>query len=187
MINQRGHRFISAAVISFGLIATSCSSGSEPFGQSTPDTEPYWAVQHPGAAQPTDYSQMTRYEVYRHEIENHPGPQGIPDNWNPGIGEDANPGCYGGGTMSDPSMDADDTGLDEIDRRIFVLAVINCVEHAPLNGNEDDVPVIGFVKMFLTEPAQGKGNDQADIYGEIAGVIRPGESDAARDIVQLYR
>jgi len=150
----------------------------------TPDTEPYWAASHPpqggvSVPQPPDYADMTRYEVYRYEIENLMVPNNDP-------GENAHPSCYTGGTLSDPTLNADLDDPLSIDRRVFTLAAINCVAEGPLNGNESNVPVVGFVDVFLTNPAEGKGSDKADIYAEIIGVSPPG-INGLKDIVQLYR
>ena len=49
------------------------------------------------------------------------------------------------------------------------------------------VPVVGFVEVFLTEPAWGQGTEKANIYGEIKGILEPGESEAAHLIVLIYR
>jgi len=73
-----------------------------------------------------------------------------------------------------------------IDRRMFTLAAINCVAEGPLNGNESNVPIVGFVDLFLTNPAEGSGKDKADIFAEIIGVSPPG-INGLRDIIQLYR
>lgn len=142
---------------------------------------------------------MTRYELYRYEI----AAAAIPNNV-PSLGTGAenaamldpavqasNPQCYTGSTLSDPSMDidADDSNNDDaafIDRRILTLAVVNCVAEGPLNGNEGNVPVIGYIDLFLTEPAVGDGSDKANIYSEVVRVVENGES-GLRDIVQLYR
>ena len=39
--------------------------------------------------------------------------------------------------------------------------------------------------FFLTQPAEGTGNDKADIYGEVIGIAT--NDNGLRDIVQLYR
>jgi hypothetical protein len=199
--------------------------------------EPYWAINHSAddgtgtyeeqptnvnvttgltPAQGIDYADMTRYQLYRYEIETDPayaawstnveageGP-GIPDQHEDPdtmFDEQGNPSCYsnnpqgvpaGMENLSDPIFDDpttgdDDGGLHTIDRRVFRLVVINCLEQGPLNGNEDDVPTIGTTEVFLTEPAQGSGNDQADIYGEFIRATPPGTDEGLKDIVQLYR
>ncbi len=144
------------------------------------------------ANRPTDYDNWTRYQVYRWEIEN----SAIPDNATTPVGppgENGNPSCYSGGagTLTDPIFEDpndpyDDDGSHTIDRRVFTLAVVNCIAEGPLNGNQDNVPTIGYIDVFLTQPAEGQGNDQADIYGEIIGVTQPG-TNGLRDMVQLYR
>jgi Flp pilus assembly protein TadG len=168
-------------------------------GDGIPDTgdrgQAYWNVNHPGQSLPTDYTSMTRFELYRHEIETAPGNPGIPDNSDPPpgdpIGENANPSCYSGGTLSDPTMNADPDDPLAIDRRKFTLAAINCLQYEvdtgqKLAGNKDNVPVIGFVDVFLTGPAEGTGNTKADIFAEVIGVSPPGVN-GLKDIVQLYR
>ncbi|MCZ6839590.1 MAG: hypothetical protein O7G13_09965, partial [Alphaproteobacteria bacterium] len=176
----------------------------------------YWQTNHnnPLASPPGDpvgppppvtpklYAEMTRYEVYRHEIDSI-----IPNNSaeDPDGGENAQmnptelpgaPQCYTGGTLSDsgfddPTTNADDNDPANIDRRIFTLAVVNCLQYeidsgSALNGNESDVPVIGFIDLFLTEPAVEQGSSKANIYAEVVRVAPIG-LNGLRDIVQLYR
>ena len=181
-----------------------------------PETEPYWAVNHPGMSVPADYHPtapgladgMTRHEVYRHEIE----VAGIPNNENNpnppynNAGENANPECFMNGVYNpddipDPTNDVDTVGINETDRRVIVMAVVNCREYqlaeGGIQGSEEDVPTIGFIKLFLTEPickpgesclaSGGTGSTQADVYVELNGKQEPGDNDAFRDIVQLYR
>lgn len=161
----------------------------------------YWDINHGswGGAQP-DFTQtappMSRYEMYRYEIESEyfgaTGP-GIPEPGGPQAGATLENGkaCnYTGGTFSDPGQDVDDSGLDEIDRRLLVLTAINCLEQSPLHGqssnNPNGVPVEGYIQVFLTEPAQHGGPEQLKIWGELAGTIDAG-TEGLRDIVQLYR
>jgi hypothetical protein len=66
------------------------------------------------------------------------------------------------------------------------VAVINCVEHGPLNGNSSGVPVLAYAKMFLTHPAEG--GSEPTIYAEVISAVEPGtDSTVLHDIVQLYR
>lgn len=169
------------------FLTDSCAGGGR-FGDGNWDRADYWNVNHPGGTPtPPDYNNMSRYEVYRHEIDNNMIPNNSP------TGENGNAACYSGGTLSDPSDDPNTTGSDENDRRILVVAVLNCQalidQGFDLTGNSKvPLPVERFAKIFLTEPAQGQGTDKADIWGEIVGVLDPGELDGIlHDIVQLYR
>ena len=71
-----------------------------------------------------------------------------------------------------------------------MLTAINCVEHSPLHGASSNHPngvrVIGYIQVFLTEPAEHGGPEQLKIWGELAGTIDAG-TEGLRDIVQLYR
>lgn len=169
----------------------------------------YWATNHPGnpdlglppydtsltltgASKP--YEDMTRYELYRWEIESgnipkHAGENGHIEN----IPADTPARqCYTGGSLSDPSMatNPDDDLQDPAfaDRRAISLAVVNCLDPAvaPLQGNESNVPIVGFVDLFLTEPSVDKGSEKANIWAEIIRVAPVGVN-GLRDIVQLYR
>ena len=108
------------------------------------------------------------------------------------------PQCYTAGTLSDPSYDLNNDPNDDddpayIDRRVFTLAAVNCrhyeaVTGDKLAGNESNVPVVGFIDFFLTQPVEkqsGSGGDKADIYGEVIGVSI--NDNGLREIVQLYR
>ncbi len=39
----------------------------------------------------------------------------------------------------------------------MIKAVINCTCGAPINGNASDVPVVGFINTFMTEPVSDPG------------------------------
>ncbi len=163
----------------------------------------YWNINHGNSgATPPDFNQtnppLTRYEMYRLEIESEssftlevtqpgpglPKPGGAPDG--PTL-EDGRACNYTGGGESDPAMDANTTGLDEIDRRLLVLTAVNCLEHGPFQGNQPDgIPVEGYIQVFLTEPAQTGGPEQLRVWGELHGVLERGD-EGLRDIVQLYR
>lgn len=184
-----------------------------PATAGVPESEPYWATNHfipQGVVPPSesagddkDYADMTRYEVYRHEIETSninlasmtqsPGTgAGIPQTHTPGPGENGIPSCYTGGTFYDPINDDPDSTLDDeevqnLDRRLLRMVVINCVAEGPLNGNENGVTTIGTVEMFFTEAVGGSGNDKIDVWGEMVKIAPPGAKDGAKDIVQLYR
>jgi hypothetical protein len=115
---------------------------------------------------------MTRFQLYRHEIDNPP----LPDH----------SGATPVGELSAP-LCSTVTPNDSPDRRMLVFAVINCVEHGPISGNSaGPIPVEAFVKAFMTEPTGNPPN--VDTYLEIVDVLRPGADDGIlHDIVQLYR
>ena len=141
----------------------------------------YWAVNHPNDPFPPPtitvdgniipFGQATRYQMYEYEIEQNL----IPDNSATG-GENGNPQCYGGPTAPN----------DIPDRMLLAIAIVNCLDDGPLNGNEDDVPTIGFAKVFLSEPV-GPPPDMS-FYFEIVEVVFPGDLNAdIHNIVQLYK
>jgi Putative Flp pilus-assembly TadE/G-like len=136
---------------------------------STARLSAYWSANHGGAALPGELTGGTRYDVYRYEID-----QGeIPLSADPN-GENGAPSCA-------PS------GYDNplLDRRVLIVAVINCIEQN-IHGNRDDVPVVAFAKMFLTEPAGD--SPSSDLYAEMLGVLEPGGKDGVlHDFPQLYR
>ncbi len=140
----------------------------------------YWQMNHPGYTEPMNitvdgesipFGQASRYQMYEYEIEQ----SIIPDNSAAG-GEDGNPQCYGGGVAPN----------DIPDRMLLAIAIINCIDDGPLAGNEDDVPTIGFAKVFLTEPV-GPPPDMS-FYLEIVEIVNLGDLNAdVHNIVQLYK
>jgi Flp pilus assembly protein TadG len=166
------------AAASMALPRDSNMTGTVRFGNGTWDCASYWLEMHlgdpvpPGCTGTSTPADMTRYELYRHEIDM----SLIPDH------RSGTPtGEYGGPLCS--SVPASDNP----DRRMLVFAVINCLEHGPISGNSaGPVPVEAFVKAFMTEPTGDPPN--VDTYLEIVDVLRPGADDGIlHDIVQLYR
>lgn len=149
-------------------------------GDGVWDRAGYWAVNHPGVAMPFNLTvdgqsvpaaTASRYQFYRHEIEQ----SMIADNSATG-GEDGNPQCYGGPVAPN----------DSPDRMMLAIAIVNCLDDGPLNGNENDVPTIGFAKVFLSEPV-GEPPDMS-FYLEIVEVVFPGDLNVdVHNIVQLYK
>lgn len=138
-------------------------------GITTPDLQTYWLTNH-GVALPGALVGGTRYDVYRYEINNSMIPDKSPQ------GEDGNATCAST-SISDPLRD----------RRIMIMAVINCLEH-DIRGSASDVPVEAFVRMFLTEPVGLDGSSTEDIYAETLGVVNPGDFDGVlHDFPVLYR
>jgi hypothetical protein len=68
------------------------------------------------------------------------------------------------------------------DRRELVIAVLNCNYH-DIKGSTPDVPVLMWVKLFMTEP-MGTYESNNDLYAEFVG---PADMDiVGRYVVQLY-
>ncbi|HEX6119801.1 MAG TPA: pilus assembly protein TadG-related protein [Dongiaceae bacterium] len=183
---------------------------SQPAGWTSPrwgngqwDCGAYWDMNHgnrngnttddsgkpAGCADPASTT-ISRYDMYRWEIDN----TQIPNNASATVlspGENGNPkatpACYTGGSS---------TLSDSPDRRILYAAILECPTP---NGSADDLPVLSFVKMFITRPMSAQSNtcgnndencetDAGDLFVEITGKVTPGADDAVlHDIVQLYR
>ena len=91
-------------------------------------------------------------------------------------GENGNPQCYGGPVAPNGNPD----------RMLLAIAIVNCLDDGPLNGNEDDVPTIGFAKVFLSEPV-GEPPDMS-FYLEIVDIVNLGDLNVdVHNIVQLYK
>lgn len=136
----------------------------------------YWTTNHAGEAQPSGYESMTRYDVYRHEIENEP----------PGLVDTAEekgwPTCSSAAPITNPAQD----------RRVLPIAVVNCIEHQDiLNGNAENVPVETYAEVFLTEPIGNSawwGANNDDVWLEVIGVVRPNlPASILREYPVLYR
>lgn len=165
----------SSPPTAMGLPRDSDLSATNRFGNGQWNCLDYWGVNHQGHTPPaacSNPSGMTRYEMYRYEIDT---PNMIPNN---GVGrEDGKPACY---------VNAANPPSDDPDRRILYFAIINCSQHA-LNGNRDNVPVAAFGKAFLTEPVVNKGGED-EVVIEFIDVVKVGADDGVlHEIVQLYR
>ncbi len=117
---------------------------------------------------------VSRYEVYRYEIE-----QGLLTT-SSAIGEQGTPICYAG----------DRTALasDTLDRRLVTAAILDCQSLGPVSGSSGGpYPVTAFARFFLTEPMD---KQSGEIWAELVDIIEPGTPGAReilRDLVQLYR
>ena len=70
---------------------------------------------------------------------------------------------------------------------MLTVAIINCREH-DIRGQRDDIPVIAFARMFITEPVGYESGSEDDLYVEMLGVAEPGdESGVLHDYPVLYR
>jgi putative Flp pilus-assembly TadE/G-like protein len=146
-----------------------CDSGRFGNGVTTAALSSYWATNHRGATLPGELIGATRYDLYRYEIDHNQIPNSTRAN-----GEHGGPTCAPAG-YDNPVRD----------RRVLVVAVINCVEQA-IHGNRDNVPVVAFARMFMTEPVAD--GPQHEIYAEMLGVLEPGGEDGVlHDFPQLYR
>ncbi|HSE79552.1 MAG TPA: TadE/TadG family type IV pilus assembly protein [Alphaproteobacteria bacterium] len=213
--NAKGAPFPRAGCFYNGACSESCWSGecrmSANTDWSAQNRTTYWSINHPNSVAPgvtptgNQYSRpanwddpsFTRYDTYRWEIDSGhvpdrtrddgpsqpcgADPGGYPASYNASCsdGEQGRPSNYTGGTLS-----------DEPERRIIIIAVVNCIEHGPINGNSTPpLPVEQYAKFFVTEPVDiHSGNTNQDIYGEFVGFVSPGADDGIiRDVVQLYR
>lgn len=132
------------------------------------DPEQYWADTHGTSVLPIGLTtSSTRFEVYRHEIDNTliPNPDGVPPT---------------GISVYSPS------GLND-DRRVITMAVANCVADQ-LKGKISFTSV-AFLNAFITEPILETPDD--DFYFEIIGGSIAGSGGLvpvpARDFVEVIR
>jgi len=129
---------IESEAIAFPRDDCLADGSCERLGDGVWDRQKYWDVNHPSFPSPFDLtstSTVSRYEMYQWEIENNqiPNNSGAPNN-----GENGNATC-----------NAPDSG-ETADRRTFVMAVVNCLAEN-VHGNTDDVEVVSYIEVFLTE------------------------------------
>jgi hypothetical protein len=117
-------------------------------------------------------------------------------------GEDGHPTNYNGPaptltcpafpSANDPNCDTPEEVFDHYDRRLLIVAVINCVANqARMGGAANDVPVDSYAQVFITEAMKDdNGNSNKEVWGEMVGPVAPGstlEKAVFKDTVQLYR
>ena len=125
---------------------------------------------------PLDFNgdgRVTRHDVYMWELSD------FPDNM-PAVRDFS----Y---TLEDPMdpMQCFSESLPEPtdpDRRELIVAVLNCNYHK-VKGNTPDVPVLMWIKLFMTEP-MGTFENNNDLYAEVVG--QANMDIIGRYIVQLY-
>lgn len=145
-----------------------CTDGR--FGDASFDLGGYWFTNHDGAGLPAGLT--TRFDAYRYETDNGV----IPD-------KSARGGEDGAGICSVNAVPGDSFN----DRRMLVVAVVNCLEHG-ISGSTEDVPVEAFARMFMTEPVGLDGASTDDLWFEMLGVAEPGDqSGVVHDFPQLFR
>lgn len=151
------------------------------FGNGKWDCGTYWSTNHPGVSAPAgcvdDTSAISRYEIYRYEIDNNVIPGTLPPPMGTNGPEDGSPTCYEGTTIDYNTIE---------DRRVLYFAVMNCLEHN-VKGNSENVPSEAIIRSFITEPAVGTGND-IDVYLEVIDVINSGDQDGVlKEFVEILR
>ncbi len=156
------------------------ASGDPRFGDgiSSAELTAYWQANHGQATLPLDFNGTTRYDLYRYEIDkpDMTDKSGITGG-NGDKGENGAPTCSAATPVNNPIRD----------RRVLIVAVMNCIEHG-VAGNSPDVPVIDFMEVFLTEPIGAEASNEDDIWGEVQGVVNPGADDGVlHEFPVLYR
>jgi Flp pilus assembly protein TadG len=174
----------------FGL--DNCPNMGGRMGDGVWNKTQYWSEAHNGASLPSELSgqYVSRYDVYKYELEDINLRVKNDSNGSPDGGEVGYPACYNGDAT---------TITNTPDRRIFHGAVLNCraldtsSTYGPIQGgNSPPLPVVAFVRYFLTEAVGGDKTDTSqadgDVWAEMVGIDMPGDlNSTARDIVQLYR
>ena len=148
-------------------------------GITAAELDDYWTINH-DTARP---AAATRFELYQAEVDQAPtfdrSLQKLTSE------ETGAPTCHRGGVA--PTTET-------ADRRLLTAAVIDCSpgQGLPIRGLVADVPVLDFVQLFLTEPAElSNGNNVVSIWAEEVQTLTPasdglGNGDI-RDVVQLVR
>jgi hypothetical protein len=190
------------------------------FGDGQWDFQDYWDTNHIDKATGlpftppngwSDANRPSRYQLYRWEVEQNPsavpraptpvtnpnpittGEEGKPQNYKNGsYGATELDSCAAIPNPSDPSCDTAPEVLANFDRRVLIMAVVNCIENeAIIKGAQKGVPVEGWAMFFLTEPMKDDtGNSNKEVWGEVVGELDPGNvlyKEIVKDVVQLYR
>ncbi len=166
------------------------------FGNGAWNCATYWNTVHPADPRPagcgtvsgTPTSAISRFAVYRYEIDNgylraNSGPPGPPA----AAFEQQTPKCNTSANPIRPPV----AGDLSTDRRIVTMAVLNCVEH-DIRG-ASSAPVEIFLNGFLTEPVLQEPSNPAngDVVLEVVGSNIAGNGGAAavraRDWVEIVR
>jgi len=181
------------------------------------DCADYWAINHPrgpsaatvgvalgGICGTPEQTTVSRYQVYRYEIDAGTSAGGIAD-WSGKNGWASNGQSDLQGATNPPGkfetesgapfcasangVRGVDTTTGGVDRRILVAPIINCLAQSALGkipgAGSSGTPVAAFGKFFLTQPysALKDGN----LYGEITGLVSSADNVKIFNLVQLYR
>lgn len=120
----------------------------------------------------SDLSKITRYQVYRWEIDNNllgasPAYPVVAKN-----GKTTNFRAYGR-PVCGPALPASSAQLD---RRLTAMAVVNCAEQN-VQGSAQGVAVTKWVEVFFVEPSIARDRTSAgDVYVEVVRVVDAGAS-----------
>ncbi len=148
-------------------------------GITAAELDDYWAINH-GSLRP---AATTRFELYQEEVAAAPSSDRVLQKTT--SEETGAPICYRNGIV--PTTET-------ADRRLLGAAVIDCGPGSglPVRGLVENVPVLEFVQVFMTEPAElSPSGNVTSIWLEEVQTLTP-ESDGLgngdiRDVVQLVR
>jgi Flp pilus assembly protein TadG len=148
-------------------------------GITAAELDDYWAVNH-GTPRP---QAATRFELYQSEVDQAPATDRALQKLT--SAETGAATCHFGG--SQPTTET-------ADRRLLNAAVIDCSngQGLPIRGLVEDVPVLDFVQLFMTEPAElTNGDNVVGLWAEEVESLTPaseglGNGDI-RDVVHLVR
>ena len=164
----------------FGSSDTCSATGSRlGTGITAGELDLYWLVNH-GGPRP---AALTRYELYRQEVA--AAPSAARTLQKTTSEETGAATCYRNGAV--PTTEPPE-------RRLLNAAVIDCTpgQGLPIQGLIEGVPVLDFVQLFMTEPAElSPSGGVVSIWAEEVQTLTPrsdglGNGDI-RDVVQLVR
>ena len=148
-------------------------------GVTAAELDGYWAINH-GGPRP---AAATRYELYQEEVAAAPSSSRVLQKTT--SQETGTATCYQNGAV--PTTET-------VERRLLSAAVIDCTpgQGLPIRGLVTDVPVLDFVQLFMTEPAElSTSGNVVSLWVEEVQTLTPlsdglGNGDI-RDVVQLVR
>lgn len=109
-----------------GAGCSTFAGGAQQYGDGTWARDAYWTLNHPGKTKPANYSTMSRYDIYRYEIDH---PEQVLTSKESGA-----PTCTKTSPVTNPKAD----------RRVLIMPIANC--------KADSQKIIAFGKFFLLEP-----------------------------------
>ncbi len=158
-----------------------CSATGSPLGTGITGAEldDYWAINH-GTPRP---AATTRFELYQEEVAAAPSASRALQKLT--SDESGAATCHQNGGVPTP---------EDADRRLLNVAVINCGPQSglPIRGLVEGVPVLDYVQLFMTEPAElSPSGNVTSLWVEEVQSLRPGSDGLGggriRDVVHLVR